>query len=30
LPEAALNAMTARDLIELIVAAVRADTTVER
>ena len=30
LPDAALNAMTARDLIDLIVAAVRADTTVER
>jgi hypothetical protein len=29
LPDAALNAMTARDLIELIVAAVRANTTVE-
>jgi hypothetical protein len=30
LPEAALNAMTARDLIELIVAAVRTEAAVER
>src|SRR4029453_38713 len=30
LPEAALNAMSARDLIELIVVAVRTETAVER